>query len=249
MRQTLGWSLVKRASNVPHAQFGVFIRGHVPSAGLVTALYPGTIYQSGESMLLQSISPTRHFSFRNKFILQRKDNVRIDGNDRCLSAWIFRSCARRDFALFNALYSIADDSWIHYFEHYDNRSLRQSVSMGPEERMEAPNSKFQFLNPLALGHYVNSSSDSTAPPNVMYLELDCELGVDVPLSLAHFVPAVNFTAAHLSSSSSSSSSSSPASNSINPVLLRTACLASLRPIEDGEELLAAYFTEVSSAKS
>lgn len=88
MLQTLGFCIDRKPSSLPSAGTGVFvIKGFVPK-GTTVAMYPGTIYQPYEPILLQSI--------KNPFVFRCIDGVLIDGNDRGLSRVVFRSCSARD---------------------------------------------------------------------------------------------------------------------------------------------------------
>ena len=51
-------------------------------------LYPGTVYQPHQPVLLQSIG--------NQYIFRCGDGVLIDGSSRGISRTIFRSCTGRD---------------------------------------------------------------------------------------------------------------------------------------------------------
>lgn len=86
--QSLGFCIDRKPSTLPSAGTGVFVtRGVVPK-GTAVAMYPGTIYQPYEPILLQSI--------RNPFIFCCIDGILIDGNDKGMSKMIFRSCSGRD---------------------------------------------------------------------------------------------------------------------------------------------------------
>ncbi|XP_068196590.1 SET domain-containing protein 9 [Antennarius striatus] len=88
MFQTLGFRISRKPSTLPSAGCGVFVtKGCVPEGALV-AMYPGTIYQVYEPILLQSI--------RNPFVFRCIDGVLVDGNDRGISRMVFRSCSGRD---------------------------------------------------------------------------------------------------------------------------------------------------------
>ncbi|ETN74027.1 hypothetical protein NECAME_13251 [Necator americanus] len=68
----------------------------------VVSLYPGTIYDPWDSILLQSIG--------NHFVLRCRDGVIIDGNDVRLSRRIHRSCSYRDSGA-----AVSDLSWLERF--------------------------------------------------------------------------------------------------------------------------------------
>ena len=56
--------------------------------GALVCLYPGTVYQPHQPVLLQSIG--------NQYIFRCGDGVLIDGSSRGISRTIFRSCTGRD---------------------------------------------------------------------------------------------------------------------------------------------------------
>ncbi|XP_026876097.2 SET domain-containing protein 9 [Electrophorus electricus] len=99
--QTLGFYIDKRSSSLPSAGTGVFVtQGHVPK-GVVVAMYPGTIYQADDPILIQSI--------RNPFVFRCIDGVLIDGNDKGISKLVFRSCSGRDRL---GPFRLSDSSWL-----------------------------------------------------------------------------------------------------------------------------------------
>ncbi|XP_047445478.1 SET domain-containing protein 9 [Mugil cephalus] len=101
MLQSLGFFIERKPSTLPFAGTGVFVtRGFVPK-GVTVAMYPGTIYQPYEPILLQSI--------RNPFIFRCIDGVLIDGNDKGISKMVFKSCSGRD-GIFPFVTS--DTSWL-----------------------------------------------------------------------------------------------------------------------------------------
>lgn len=101
MLRTLGFCIARRPSSLPSAGTGVFVcEGFVPQATTV-AMYPGTVYQPYQPILLQSI--------RNPFVFRCIDGVLVDGNDRGLSRVVFRSCSGRDRL---GPFSMSDTSWL-----------------------------------------------------------------------------------------------------------------------------------------
>jgi len=99
--KSLGFSLTIDDSGVPGAGKGVFVcRGRIVEGSLV-CLYPGTVYQPQDPILLQSVA--------NQFILRSYDGVLLDGNNRGLSPLIFRSCTGRDQV---GMIKVADTSWL-----------------------------------------------------------------------------------------------------------------------------------------
>ncbi|XP_034412249.1 SET domain-containing protein 9 isoform X2 [Cyclopterus lumpus] len=64
-------------------------------------MYPGTVYQAYEPILLQSI--------KNPFIFRCIDGVLIDGNDKGISKMVFKSCSGRDRM---GPFVMSDTSWL-----------------------------------------------------------------------------------------------------------------------------------------
>ncbi|XP_008282712.1 SET domain-containing protein 9 [Stegastes partitus] len=101
MLQCLGFCIERRPSSLERAGTGVFVsRGLVPR-GATVAMYPGTVYQPHEPILLQSI--------RNPFVFRCIDGVLVDGNDRSVSRMVFRSCSGRDRL---GPFLTSDTSWL-----------------------------------------------------------------------------------------------------------------------------------------
>ncbi|XP_026169626.1 SET domain-containing protein 9 [Mastacembelus armatus] len=101
MLQSLGFCIDRKPSTLPFAGTGVFVtKGFVPK-GATVAMYPGTVYQAYEPILLQSI--------RNPFVFRCIDGVLIDGNDRGISKMVFKSCSGRDRV---GPFMMSDTSWL-----------------------------------------------------------------------------------------------------------------------------------------
>ncbi|KAM9349452.1 SET domain-containing protein 9 [Symphorus nematophorus] len=101
MLQALGFCIERKPSTLPSAGTGVFVtKGFVPK-GATVAMYPGTVYQAYEPILLQSI--------RNPFVFRCIDGVLIDGNDKGISKMVFRSCSGRDRM---GPFMMSDTSWL-----------------------------------------------------------------------------------------------------------------------------------------
>lgn len=101
MLQSLGFCIARKPSTLPFAGTGVFVtKGFVPK-GATVAMYPGTVYQTYEPILLQSI--------RNPFVFRCIDGVLIDGNDKGISKMVFRSCSGRDRI---GPFMMSDTSWL-----------------------------------------------------------------------------------------------------------------------------------------
>merc|ERR1719419_744729 len=101
LRKVAGFNLSVAPSSVSGAGQGVFIDHGYAKRGSVVGLYPGTVYQPYQPILLQSIA--------NKFIFRCVDGVLIDGNHTYLSAAIFRSCVGRDQV---GMCKVGDTSWL-----------------------------------------------------------------------------------------------------------------------------------------
>lgn len=101
MLQSLGFCIDRKPSTLPFGGTGVFVtRGFVPK-GVTVAMYPGTIYQPYEPILLQSI--------RNPFVFRCIDGVLVDGKDQGLSKMVFKSCSGRDRI---GPFVTSDTSWL-----------------------------------------------------------------------------------------------------------------------------------------
>lgn len=101
MLQSLGFCIDRKPSSLPFAGAGVFVtKGFVPK-GATVAMYPGTVYQAYEPILLQSI--------RNPFVFRCIDGVLIDGNDKGISKMVFKSCSGRDRV---GPFMMSDTSWL-----------------------------------------------------------------------------------------------------------------------------------------
>lgn len=99
--QSLGFCIDRQPSSLPSAGTGVFVtRGCVPK-GAPVAMYPGTVYQPYEPILLQSI--------RNPFVFRCIDGVLVDGKDQGLSKLVFRSCSGRDRV---GPFETSDTTWL-----------------------------------------------------------------------------------------------------------------------------------------
>lgn len=101
MLHSLGFCIDRKPSTLPFAGTGVFVtKGFVPK-GAIVAMYPGTVYQVYEPILLQSI--------RNPFVFRCIDGVLIDGNDKGISKMVFKSCSGRDRI---GPFMMSDTSWL-----------------------------------------------------------------------------------------------------------------------------------------
>lgn len=101
MFQSLGFCIDRKPSTIPDGGTGVFVtRGLVPK-GATVAMYPGTIYQAYEPILLQSI--------RNPFVFRCIDGVLVDGNDKGISKMVYKSCSGRDRM---GPFATSDTTWL-----------------------------------------------------------------------------------------------------------------------------------------
>lgn len=130
MKNHLGFITERRPSLLPLGGLGVFVtQGHV-KPGTIVSMYPGTIYQQYEPVLLQS--------FANPFIFRCIDGILIDGNDKNLSKAIFRSCCQRDRL---GPYLTSDMSWLTPFpvnplavgQYVNNQSSVHSANVAYQE--------------------------------------------------------------------------------------------------------------------
>ncbi|XP_060900137.1 SET domain-containing protein 9 [Labrus mixtus] len=101
MLQCVGFCIDRKQSTVPSAGTGVFVTKGFVSKGATVAMYPGTVYQAYEPILLQSI--------RNPFVFRCIDGVLIDGNDKGISRVVFKSCSARDRV---GPFIMSDTSWL-----------------------------------------------------------------------------------------------------------------------------------------
>lgn len=101
MLRSLGFCLERKPSSLPFAGTGVFVSKGVVPKGATVAMYPGTVYQAYEPILLQSIS--------NPFVFRCIDGVLVDGNDKGISKMVFKSCSGRDRL---GPFLTSDTSWL-----------------------------------------------------------------------------------------------------------------------------------------
>lgn len=172
--QTMGFCLHKYPSSIPEAGHGVkVLRGHV-QRGQIVALYPGSVYEPGDPILLQSI--------RNCFILKRKDGTMIDANDRpfSLSRLIAASIVNREGTALLPVseklnpdnrnrysdndgggglqsYALADRSWLNFYSH---SRKKVKVELDPLLYIRDDHERYPVTNPLSIGHYVNGSNNT-----------------------------------------------------------------------------------------
>lgn len=101
IQSILGFRLARASSKLSDAGLGVVVTSGCIERGTLVALYPGTLYEPGEPILLPSIG--------NSFVLRCVDGIHVDGNDKRISKIIYKSCVGRDsFRSFQA----ADLTWL-----------------------------------------------------------------------------------------------------------------------------------------
>ncbi|KAK7099803.1 SET domain-containing protein 9-like [Littorina saxatilis] len=101
MKEVMGFTVERSTSSIPGGGRGVKVTaGSVPE-GAVTSLYPGLIYEQYEPILFQSLG--------NPFIFRCIDSVLIDGNDKGIAKFLYRSCHGRDRV---GPYIVCDDTWL-----------------------------------------------------------------------------------------------------------------------------------------
>ncbi|XP_055357521.1 SET domain-containing protein 9-like [Paramacrobiotus metropolitanus] len=121
LSEVMGFTLRVRKSRIPKAGRGVFVESGVVQPDTLVALYPGTVYDAGEPVLLQS--------FGNPYIIQCGDGSFIDGKPGGISRLIYRSCANRD--QFHG-YRFCDSSWM------DRKDMMNPYAVGQYVNNERP---------------------------------------------------------------------------------------------------------------
>eukprot|EP00088_Acartia_fossae_P038037 TRINITY_DN3931_c0_g1_i1.p2 TRINITY_DN3931_c0_g1~~TRINITY_DN3931_c0_g1_i1.p2 ORF type:complete len:271 (+),score=36.42 TRINITY_DN3931_c0_g1_i1:27-839(+) len=146
-----GFALALRESCLDGAGRGVFIEKGKAPQGSIVGVYPGTVYQPYQPILIQSV--------RNQFLFRCADGVLVDGNDRGISKVIFKSCSSRDQI---GLVRTSDTSWLTPWPvnplnvgQYVNNGTEQEKANVCYQELDLPISTF----PLALRKFI---------PNVNY---------------------------------------------------------------------------------
>lgn len=101
LRETFGFCLDRSTSTLKHGGQGVFVTEGKVGKDELAAIYPGTVYSPGEPALLVSLA--------NSFVFRCADGFLVDGNDRRLSKFLYRSCCYRDR---RGPYLTADMTWL-----------------------------------------------------------------------------------------------------------------------------------------
>ena len=132
LRAVAGFSLVRAPSTVPDAGLGVFISSGQAVCGSVVCLYPGTVYQPYQPILIQSLT--------NQFIFRCVDGVHVDGSHSLLSRAIFRSCVGRDQV---GMCRVGDTSWL---THRPVNPLNVGQFVNNENSMHEANVRYQEID-------------------------------------------------------------------------------------------------------
>jgi len=153
--ETSGFCIERTDSLVQAAGRGVKVtQGTIPQ-GAVTSLYCGLVYESFEPIFFQSI--------KNQFIFRCTDGTLIDGNDRGLSKYLFRSCRGRDSCW--PLPS-CDDTWltpypsspINVGQYVNNQSKQYPANVAYQEFFLPESFPARLRQYLPNNHYTASSS-------------------------------------------------------------------------------------------
>nr|XP_045596485.1 SET domain-containing protein 9-like [Procambarus clarkii] len=104
MEETYGFHIYRAPSCLGGT--GVFVMTNRESdvavqRGQLVALYPGAIYLPFQPIFIQSIN--------NPFIFRCIDGILVDGHDKRISKYLFRSCVNRDRV---GSFPIADTTWL-----------------------------------------------------------------------------------------------------------------------------------------
>lgn len=105
-------------------------------------------------------------SFKNNYTIKRSDGSFIDAKPTGISKNIFFSSSFKN--------------------NFDDNIFLNDVTWLNHEQTNNQNKKYLFLNPLAVGHYINHNSSN----NVMYFEF--EFPPNFPLNLKQFIPNVYY---------------------------------------------------------
>ncbi|KAG8456600.1 hypothetical protein GDO86_002397 [Hymenochirus boettgeri] len=150
LQSSLGFCIDRAPSSLDSAGIGVFVsKGCVPK-GSVVSMYPGTVYQKYEPIFFQSIG--------NPFIFRCLDSILIDGNDKGISKYVYRSCSKRDQL---GPLKMCDATWLTSFPQ-NPLAVGQYVNNCSNE--QAANVSYQEFDvpahfPIELRQYI---------PNVIY---------------------------------------------------------------------------------
>ncbi|ELU04644.1 hypothetical protein CAPTEDRAFT_155045 [Capitella teleta] len=101
MKSQMGFKVIRKPSRLKGGGTGVFVADGIAKKGTVVAMYPGAIYALSDPIFFQSLG--------NPFIFRCIDGILIDGNDKNLSKFLFKSCANRDYA---GRHAVCDTSWL-----------------------------------------------------------------------------------------------------------------------------------------
>ncbi|XP_059172588.1 SET domain-containing protein 9-like [Physella acuta] len=101
MKEITGFTVERAPTSLSSGGQGVKVTSGTIQPCTITSLYPGLIYEPHEPILFQSIG--------NSFIFRCADGVLLDGNDKGLSKYLYRSCRGRDSCW---PLPACDDSWL-----------------------------------------------------------------------------------------------------------------------------------------
>ncbi|KAI7899353.1 uncharacterized protein BX663DRAFT_521408, partial [Cokeromyces recurvatus] len=173
----------------------------IPNAGLGVFLATaqkikrGTIVCFYPGTIYLPSEPILLASIANQYILKCIDGLYVDGKPKGLSRRMYQSIYKREN--WPGTIQMSDQSWLS-------------------------NDDKEFINPLAVGQYVNNgATSSTFKPNVCYQEVD--LPLQFPNHLRRYIPNMYWN------------------SQIDPFLkMRVIVLVTLRDIDDQEELFSTY---------
>ena len=217
-----GFDLSIKTSAMPGAGKGVFLRKGMIKRGQVVALYPGTIYMPYQPIFLPSI--------KNPYVFRCFDGVFIDGNYRGMSAMFYKSIHGRD--RIGSQIPICDISWLHL------RSVIEDEKLDEVNERLSDSSLNLVINPLNVGQIVNNANPKMPghSANIAYQEINLRMGETTNDSLIEqrllgLLPNAYYRNDNLDSQ--------------EPLTIRVVALVATTDINEGQELLATYFTLVN----
>ena len=216
-----GFELEIKSSAMPGAGKGVFLKRGKILRGQVVALYPGTIYMPYQPILLPSI--------KNPYVFRCSDGVFIDGNYRGLSAMIYKSIHGRD--RIGSQIPICDISWLNLPLIIDEKL--------ENNRNTEYNSLDLVINPLNIGQIVNNANPKIPghSANLAYQEVNLTIGEIENDSSAEYKLLGLLPNAYYKNDTF---------NAQERLTIRVVPLVATTNINEGEELLATYFTLVNN---
>ena len=219
--KNFGFDLEIKTSAMPGAGKGVFLRQGRVIRGQVVALYPGTIYMPYQPILLPSI--------KNPYIFRCSDGIFIDGNYRGLSAMIYKSIHGRD--RIGSQIPVCDISWLH---------LRSVMNENSAKNKDSMNDSLNFvINPLNVGQIVNNANPKIPghSANLAYQEVNLIVGgTKNDPALEHKLLGLLPNAYY----------KNDIFDTWEPFTIKVVALVATVDINQGDELLATYFTLVNT---